>query len=112
MHETVFQYRVRLIRSFFRLGCGYLNPWSHFFLHPIVFELWDSFHQNIEDQVSIDESPDVDTLMAFADDAACPVRDDSSAGADVDLEQEELLLAAQCRTKRRLEKAVGFYCNY
>ena len=108
MRETKFQYRIRLIRSFLRLGCGYLNPWSHFFMHPIVFELWASFCQNIEDQVSNDGSPDMDTFMGFADDAVGPIGDNSSTGADVDLEQEELLLAAQSRAKCRSAKAVSF----
>ena len=100
MRETLFQYRCRLIRSFIRLGLGYVNPWSHFFLHPIVFELWGSFCQNIEEMSGENPAPEMDTLMAFADDAVL-LRDDSLSEADVDLEQEALLLAAQSRSEKR-----------
>ena len=106
MRETVFQYHCRLTRSFFRLGIGYINPWSHFFLHPIVFELWDSFCQDTEEYPDNNGSNEMDTLMQFADDAAF-VNGGSPSEADVDLEQEALLLEAHSRAKKRCAKSVS-----
>ena len=103
MRETLFQYRCRLVRSFCRLGIGYFNPWSHFFLHPIVFELWDSFCQNTEDYPGASASNGMDSMMHFADDVTL-ANDNSSLGTETDLEQEALLLAAHSRSEKRAKQ--------
>ena len=109
MYETTIQYRWRLIRSFFQLGIGYINPWSHFFRHPIVFELWDSFHQNNEGFPNDNGSDEMDTLMQFADDGVLVPNDGSGPESEVDPELETLLLSAQSRskTKKQCLKPVG-----
>ena len=109
MRETLFQYRCRLVRSFWRLGIGYFNPWSHFFLHPIVFELWDSFCQNTEEYPDASNSNEMETMMHFADDATIH-NDSSSLDTEIDLEQEALLLAAQTRSEKRARQLKKQVC--
>ena len=105
VYETPFRYRCRLIRSFFRLGIGYLNPWSHFFLHPIVFELWDSFHQNTEGVANDNGSDDME-MMHFADDGIV-TNDGSVPDSEVDPELETLLLAARPGPKKKCQRPVS-----
>ena len=69
-------------------------------MHPIVFELWDSFCQNTEDLSNEGGSNEMDTMMAFADDDAL-LSGASSPESEVDREQEALLLAAHVRSEKR-----------
>ena len=41
MHESVCQYYLGLLRYSLILFGRYFNPWSPFFLHSIVFMLWE-----------------------------------------------------------------------
>lgn len=72
-------------------------------MHPIVFELWDSFCQNTEGSLDENGSNEMDTLMSFADDAI-HVGESPSPDSEIDQEQEELLLAVQARAEKRFKQ--------
>ena len=77
-------------------------------MHPIVFELWDSFHQNIEVSSHDFGSDDMDTMIHFADDVNLGNNETSGLDSEADPELEACLLAAESKAKRRCSKPVSY----